>query len=175
MRSFLTEESTAQLRSESQAWPAARKVKAFAQGGTRLQAVLRRCPRKMWTFTLKKSNWTIAQVLWHLADQEANLYVRLRLAAAEPGSLVSSYDQNIWAEELSYPKASPEQARDLILLLRKANVDLLKRIPRKAWEGKVRHPEWGTKDLEYMVALNVWHLEHHLRQMERRLRDWKGR
>lgn len=94
---------------------------------------------------------------------------------AEPNSFVSSYDQNIWADQLIYPEADPLQARDLILLLRRANVDLLRRIPRKSWAGKVKHPEWGTKTLEYMVALNVWHLEHHLRQMERRLREWKGR
>lgn len=171
----MTEEATVRLRSESQKWPAPQKEEAFARGGARLSTVLRRCPRRMWTFTLKRSNWTIAQILWHLADQEANLYVRMRLAAAEPGSYISSYDQEIWVEKLADPGASPEQARDLILLLRKANTDLLKRLPRKAWKGKVRHPEWGTRDLEYMVALNVWHLEHHLRQMERRLKEWKGR
>ena len=175
MKSHPTEEATARLRSQCQAWSIPRKSEAFAQGGARLREVLRRCPRKMWSFTTKKANWTIGQVLWHLADQEANLYVRLRVAAAEPGSFISSYDQEIWAEKLAYPEASPEQARDLILLLRKSNVDLLKRIPKKAWKGRVKHPEWGTRDLEYMVALNVWHLEHHLRQMERRFREWKAR
>ena len=175
MKYPLTEEAAAQLKAQSQDWSIPQKAKAFQEGGARLRSVLRRCPRRMWTFTTKRSNWTIAQVLWHLADQEANLYVRLRLAAAEPNSLVSSYDQEIWAEKLAYPKASPEQARDLILLLRKANSDLLKRLPPKSWKGKVKHPEWGTRDLGYMVALNVWHLEHHLRQMERRLREWKAR
>lgn len=175
MMNRMTEEATARLRSESQAWASPQKAKAFTQGGIRLSAVLRRCPRRMWTFTKKRSNWTIAQVLWHLADQEANLYVRMRLAAAEPGSYISSYDQEIWVKKLAHPAASPEQARDLVLLLRKANADLLKRIPRKAWKGRVKHPEWGTRDLEYMVALNVWHLEHHLRQMERRLKEWKAR
>ncbi|HVZ80788.1 MAG TPA: DinB family protein [bacterium] len=174
MKIRLTEEATARLKAQSQAWPIPQKAKAFAQGDIRLTAVLRHCPRRMWSFTLKKTHWTIAQVLWHLADQEANLYVRLRLAAAQPGSFVSSYDQEIWADRLAYPKAPAEQARDLILLLRKANSDLLARIPRRAWKGKVEHPEWGTKDLEYMVALNIWHLEHHLRQMERRLREWKA-
>jgi hypothetical protein len=110
-----------------------------------------------------------------LADQEATLYIRLRRAVAEPNQAVSPYDQNKWADRLLYSKAHPEQARDLILLLRAANADLLKRVSPKAWRGKVRHPEWGLLSLEYLVGLNIWHLEHHLLQMGRRFREWKTR
>lgn len=129
----------------------------------------------MWRFTAKKGNWTITEILWHLTDQEANLYVRLRRAIAEPDQWVSPYDQNKWADKLLYSKADPEQARNLLLLLRKANADLLKRVPAKAWRGKVRHPEWGLLTLEYLVGVNIWHLEHHLVQMGRRFREWKTR
>jgi hypothetical protein len=120
----------------------------------------------MWGFTAKKGNWTIAQVLWHLADQEANLYVRLRRAVAEPGGMVSPYDQEKWADKLFYSKADPLQALGLLRLLRKANADLLKRISAKDWRKRVKHPEWGPLTLEYLVGLNIWHIEHHLPKWE---------
>ena len=150
-------------------------IKLNARGSEKVREILRKYPQAMWHFTAQKGNWTITQVLWHLADQEANLYVRLRRAVAEPGGVVSPYDQNKWADKLFYSKANPEQARDLILLLRKSNSDLLKRIPPKAWRGKVRHPEWGLLSLEYLVGLNIWHLEHHILQMGRRFSEWKAR
>src|SRR5262245_48171686 len=66
-------------------WSRERKLKAFTQGPARLEKALKKFPRKMWGFTTTPKNWCIQEVLWHLADQEANLYVRLRRAAAEPG------------------------------------------------------------------------------------------
>jgi hypothetical protein len=171
----LLEQKNAALKKAVQGWDRSRKMASFAKGTDRVRATLKKFPKSMWHFTLKKENWTINQILWHLADQEANLYVRLRRAVAEPGGLVSPYEQDKWADKLFYSKADPEQARDLLLLLRKANADLLKRVPAKSWRGKVRHPEWGLLSLEYLVGLNIWHLEHHLVQMGRRYKEWKTR
>jgi len=165
----------AALKKTVQGWSRSKKLAAFARGPQRLTQTLRRFPKAMWKYTRKKGNWTIIQVLWHLADQEANLYVRLRRAIAEPGGLVSPYDQNLWDEGLLYRQADPLQARDILLLLRKANADLLKRVSTKSWSQKVKHPEWGSLSLEYLVGLNIWHLEHHLGQMERRYHEWKSR
>jgi hypothetical protein len=170
----IAEKERAELKKTVQKWSRPRKLAAFAKGPQLLTQTLKRFPKTMWGYTRKKGNWTIIQVLWHLADQEANLYVRLRRAIAEPGGFVSSYDQNLWAEQLQYSKSDPEQARDIILLLRMANADLLKRVPVKSWKGKVKHLEWGNLSLEYLVGLNIWHFEHHLGQMERRYQEWKS-
>ncbi len=171
----LLEQELAAMEEKVQGWSRAKKLAAFAQGSRRLTATLKKFPQGMWRYTRKKGNWTITQVLWHLADQEANLYIRLRRAVAERGKIVSPYDQEKWSRGLLYSKANPVQARDLIVLLRDANADLLKRVGAKAWRGKVKHPEWGTLSLEYLVGLNVWHLDHHLAQMGRRYSEWKKR
>ena len=170
----LLRRETAALKQKIKNWSRPKKMAVFAKGTERVREALKRFPKRMWNFTVKKENWTITEVLWHLADQEANLYIRLRRAVAEPGQLVSPYDQNKWADKLFYSKADPEQARGLILLLRKANADLLKRVPSKSWGTKVRHPEWGLLSLEYLVGLNIWHLEHHILQMRRRFSEWKA-
>jgi hypothetical protein len=171
----LLEKELAAMKEKVQGWTRAKKLAAFSQGSKDLTATLKKFPQSMWRYSRKKENWSITQVLWHLADQEANLYVRLRRAVAEPGQMVSPYDQEKWSQDLFYLKADPVQARDLIIILRKANADLLKRVGAKAWKGKVKHPEWGTLSLEYLVGLNLWHLEHHMAQMGRRFSEWKSR
>jgi hypothetical protein len=171
----IVEMERSELKKTVQKWSRSRKLVAFAKGPQLLSQTLKRFPKAMWGYTQKKGNWTIIQVLWHLADQEANLYVRLRRAIAEPGEMISPYDQNLWDQKLLYAQADPSQARDLILLLRMANTDLLKRVPAVSWKGKVKHPEWGSLSLEYWVGFNIWHFEHHLGQMERRYQEWKSR
>jgi len=156
-------------------WSKKRKIAAFAQGPQRIERTLRKFPRKMWGFTTTPKNWCIKEVLWHLADQEANLYVRLRRAGAESGGLVSSYDQEKWSAKLLYKKADPLQAKALLLLLRQANSDLVKRLPSKVWKAKVKHPDYGMIAVGFMVGLNVWHLDGHLAQMGRRYNEWKSR
>lgn len=153
----------------------ARRVSLFAAGVGRVKKTLRKFPRKMWTFTTTPQNWTITQVLWHLADQEANLYLRLRIAAAEPGHSVTAYDQNKWDKGLLYRKSDPEQAKALLLLLREANADLVRRLGPSAWNKKGVHPQYGKRSFGFFVGMNIWHLDHHLAQMGRRYVEWKNR
>lgn len=152
-----------------------RRVALFAAGVKRVEKTLSKFPRKMWAFTATPKNWAITQVLWHLADQEANLYVRLRIAAAESGSPVTAYDQNKWDKNLLYRKSDPDQARELLLILRKANADLVKRLGPSVWNKQVTHPEYGKRSFSHFVGMNIWHLDHHLAQMGRRYAEWKNR
>jgi hypothetical protein len=156
-------------------WSRVQKLNAFAQGGNRIAQALRKFPRSMWGFTTKKGNWCITEVLWHLADQEANVYVRLRKAIAEDGSTVNAWDHTAWQKGTLCPKADSIQARDLITLLRRTNADLLRRVPTKDWKNHVQHPETGVTTVEDMVGFNIWHLENHIGQMERRYKEWKKR
>ena len=156
-------------------WGRSKQIAAFSRGGERLRKTLGKYPRKMWGFTTTPKNWCITEVLWHLADQEANLYVRLRRAAAEPGQPVAAYDQEKFSARLLYKKSDPAQAKALILLLRQANSDLIRRLPAKVWNNKVKHPEWGTLTFGFMVALNIWHLDGHLAQMGRRYAEWMAK
>ncbi|HET9870367.1 MAG TPA: DinB family protein [bacterium] len=171
----LLRQELAAMKGRVQGWSRAKKLAAFAGGTGRVTRTLSKFPRSMWGYTRRQGNWTITQVLWHLADQEAHLFLRLRKALAEPGGMVSAYDQEKWDRGLLYSKSDPLQAKDLLLSLRRANADLLKKTGARAWKGRVRHPEWGVLTLEYLVGLNIWHLEHHLAQMGRRFQEWKAR
>jgi len=166
-------EAQRQAKKKVQGWSRAKKLKAFSLGPRRLGESLKRFPGKMWAFKPAPSDWCVGEVIWHLADQEANLYFRLRKAATEPGGPVPSWDENLWSKKTLYRQADFGQGRDVFAILRQANAALLKRLPATAWKNKVSHPEFGEISVDYMVGLNIWHTEHHLGQMAKRLRQWK--
>ena len=49
----------------------------------------------------------------HIADSEANSYIRCRRLIAEPGQALMAYAENQWAETLNYPGQSVEDALQL--------------------------------------------------------------
>jgi hypothetical protein len=170
----IPQEEQAQTRKKVNAWPRAKKLAVFAQGSRRVETALKKFPRKMWSFKPAKNKWCIGEVLWHLADLEANFYVRMRRAIAEPGKIIIPFDQDKWSSRLLCAKADFGQALAIIRLLRRANADLLRRVPVSAWKSKVKHPERGLISVDWMVGFNLWHLENHIGQMDKRYREWKS-
>jgi hypothetical protein len=168
-------EERALAKKKVQGWNRAHKLKTFSSGAERIGEALYKFPREMWKFKPSKEKWCIGEVLWHLADQEANLYIRLRRGVAESGGNISPYNQDKWAKELNYLKSDFDEAWHILRLLRRSNANLLKHLSAAAWKRKVKHPEWGNLSIEHLVGLNIWHLEHHLGQMARRYIEWKAR
>jgi hypothetical protein len=169
----VSKEESVSARKKVEGWKRTQKLSVFSNGANRISKTLKQFPRSMWMFKPSKEKWCIGEILWHLADQEANLYIRLRRAIAEPESQVSAYDQDKWAKQLGYLMGDFEEAWDILKLLRRSNAALLKRLPIGVWKRKVKHPERGLLTVESLVSMNVWHLEHHLGQMEKRFREWK--
>ena len=156
--------------------PRAAKLRLYAKGLSDVEKALRRFPKRMWDWSPKPGvHWCVREVLWHLADSEANYYIRIRRAAAEPGSPVSSWDHEKWEKVGAYKRRPALEAWALIRLLRVSNLGVLRRLPSKAWSQKVRHPDYGVLTLDHIIGMGVWHTRHHLNQMERRYREWKNR
>jgi hypothetical protein len=169
----IPKEEQALARKKVESWSRGKKLAVFALGPRRVETALKRFPRKMWNYKPAKNKWCIGEVLWHLADLEANFYERIRRAIAEPGKMVIPFDQDKWSSRLLCAKADFGQALAIIRLLRQANLDLLRRVPASAWKSKARHPERGLISVDWMVGMNLWHMEHHIGQMAKRYREWK--
>ncbi len=151
------------------------KLLLFKGGVTRLEKKLDKFPQKMWTFTPRKSHWSIHQILWHLADAESYTYIRLRYCVAEPGTSVSSWDQEKWASKSNYHRHDAQKALEIIRVMRNANVEMIKDLPPKVWNQGIRHIELGNPALEWWVGHIAWHMDHHIGQMEKRFQEWKNR
>ena len=78
------------------------RIKLYGKGYDLLTKTLESIPKKMWKFKPAPSEWSVHEVIVHLADSETNAALRARLLVAEPGRSVMAYDQDAWAVKLNY-------------------------------------------------------------------------
>jgi hypothetical protein len=154
--------------------PEERKQKIASYGGAYplLVASIERYPRQMWQYRPAPGRWTIHEILVHLADSEANSYVRCRRFLAEPGSPVLGYDEEKWARELNYHEQSPEDAQELFKWLRQKSYSLIQDLPEAAWANTVDHSESGLMTLDDWLDIYERHIPEHLAQMQANYEDW---
>ncbi len=150
------------------------KIEAYGRAYEQLLAALPEFPREMWQFRATPDGWTIHEIIVHLADSEANSYIRCRRLIAEPGQPVLAYDENRWAAELDYHGQSPEEALQLFKWLRLRSYNLIKGLPGPIWANTVYHPENGTMTLDDWLDVYTRHVPDHLAQMRAVYEAWRG-
>jgi hypothetical protein len=72
------------------------KIRSYGKAYTELKQALRKFPKRMWKYKPAPERWSIHEIIVHLADSEANSYIRCRRFIAEPGKQVFGYDQDVW-------------------------------------------------------------------------------
>ena len=149
------------------------KIEAFGNAYFQLCDSLREFPREMWQYKPNSEQWSIQEILVHLADAEANAFVRFRKAIVEPGTAITVYDQTGWAEVLSYNTQNPNDSLELFRWLRATTYSIFRTLPESIWQNKVQHPERGPETLERMVDIYIVHIEKHIAQMRRLYETWK--
>ena len=115
----------------------------------------------------KYRNWTIRQIVHHLADSHINCYVRFKWALTEASPMIKSYNETKWSEIVD--------ARTMPV---DVSLTILDGIHAR-WSGMIReltdiqmrqtffHTE-QMKDVSLNEALPayVWHGRHHIAQIE---------
>lgn len=130
-------------------------------------------PKEMWHWRESPERWSIHEMLLHLADSEANSYIRCRRILAEPGSLLSAYDENRWAKTLTYENRDAEEALELFTVLRRNTHRLLLTLPEDAWRRKAVHETNGETSLDDWLWIYANHT--HIGQMRRLYRNYLSR
>jgi hypothetical protein len=153
-----------------------RQSKLAAYGGAyeQLVAGIAAFPRAMWKYRSPVELWTIHEILVHIADSEANSFIRLRRLIAEPGLAVMAYDENGWASRLDYHHQSPDDALQLFRWLRHNSFELAKSLPASAWANTIEHPENGTMTMDDWLDVYMSHIPDHLAQMARIHAEWQS-
>ncbi|MFQ5817414.1 MAG: DinB family protein [Terriglobia bacterium] len=119
--------------------------------------------------------WSLQEIAVHLFDVELAFGFRYRKILAEPGALITPFDQNRWARELDYRRQNLRAVLDAFAALRKAHLALLARIPAKQWRRAARHPEYrGRYVLEPAFIHLAAHDRNHLSQIRALRRRWRA-
>jgi hypothetical protein len=142
------------------------KIETYGSAYQTLVSALERFPRQMWQFRPAPDHWTIHEIIVHIADSEANSYVRCRRFIAEAGKEVMAYDEMQWARSLAYHSRSPEESLELFKWLRQSTYHLIQTLPEAVWTNTVYHPEHGVMTLDDWLDIYERHIHEHVAQMQ---------
>jgi hypothetical protein len=152
--------------------PRRQTIELFAGGPALLSEALRACPKKMWLYRPAPDRWSIHEIILHLADSEADAYIRSRQFIVEPGSDALDHSASTWAASLGYFHQSTRDALGLISQLRKMTCQLLRFLPDPVWSHTMKLPKEGLLTLELWVEKQAGHIPHHVEQIQQNWNDW---
>jgi len=142
----------------------------FAAAPGNLQATIAAIPEEALDRSPGAGEWTVRQIVCHLADAELVGAVRLRMVLGQDEPTLPLYAQEGWAERMHYAAADPAalaQALHQFWTLREGTTRLLRRAAPEAWEAVGMHPLRGRMSLKDLVLLYAGHAEDHIDQIRR--------
>jgi len=111
-------------------------------------------------------NWTIRQIVHHLADSHVNSYVRFKWALTEDRPTIKAYDEGRWAALEDSRTGDIRPARALLEGLHARWVQLLRKLSAEQLGRSFLHPETGkTIRLSEALCYYAWHCRHHTGQI----------
>jgi hypothetical protein len=150
------------------------KIKLYGRGFDMLIEILKDIPREVWKFKPAPTEWSIHEVIIHLADSESNAALRARKLIVEPGGMLMGYDQDTWANSLDYHGQALQDALEVTRLARKTTYLLLKKQPDEVFEHSVKHPEYDEPyTFDQWLDIYSAHIPGHIEQIVTNYKIWK--
>lgn len=111
-------------------------------------------------------NWTIRQIVHHLADSHVNSYIRFKWALTENLPTIKAYDENLWS---ALPDARTGDIQASLVLLEGLHarwVQLLRLLTEEQFARAFIHAGTGnTVSLNAALCYYAWHCQHHTAQI----------
>ena len=117
----------------------------------------------------RPGEWTVAQIVHHLADAHMNAYIRFKLILVEDYPTFKPYEQVDWAET---PEAVGANVHDSVLILQGLHnrwTMLMGSLTPEQWERKGLHPDLGEISLEGLLEGYARHCQNHMQQIKETL------
>lgn len=151
------------------------KIELYGNGYDLLMQTLKDIPQEMWKFKPEAKEWSVHEILVHLADSESNAALRARKLIVEPNGLFMGYDQDKWAIELNYHEQSWEDALETVKFVRKTTYKLLKQQPDEVFSHTAKHPEYDEPyTFEQWINIYSGHIPGHIEQIKNNYKIWKN-
>jgi len=149
------------------------KIELYGRGFDLLKATLAEVPKEAWKFKPAPTEWSVHEIIIHLADSESNAALRARKLIVEPGGTIMGYDQDKWANDLNYHDQSYEDALETLRLVRKTTYALLKKQPDEVFAHTIRHPEYDEPySFEKWINIYSGHIPAHIEQIKNNVKLW---
>jgi hypothetical protein len=108
--------------------------------------------------------WTARQVVHHLADSEANAFIRLRRLIAEDEPQIIGYDEPEYARRLHYDRPI-SASLGVVRAVRAASLELLESLTPAEWDRRGTHSEGGAYSVDDWLRIYAGHPHDHAGQI----------
>jgi uncharacterized damage-inducible protein DinB len=154
----------------------ARLLEVFDGGTSRVRRSISGLDRNELLSHPVAGKWSIQQIVCHVADSELMGAARMRQTLTQSAREFADYDQDVWADALSYQDRGAEgvdAALELLAALRTSTSALLHRATPPDWDRTGIHSKRGSMTLRNLLELYADHTERHIGQIleRRRLLD----
>ena len=150
------------------------KIEEYGRGFELLEAALTEIPRAAWLYQPGAEEWSVHEIIVHMADSESMAALRARKLIVEPGTDLMAYEEARWAKQLHYAEHDVDDALQVIRLARKTTYRLLKTLRAEVFDHAVRHPEYtGRYTLDVWLDIYSRHVPDHVAQLKRAHDAWR--
>lgn len=119
--------------------------------------------------------WSVREIVHHLADADTFAATRLRRLLTEADPAIPAYDEQVLAERLAYRARPIEPALQVVLAVRAASAQLLDHLGEADWLRTGRHSEMGPYSVERWLEFNAAHAYDHAAQVRQTRAAWAVR
>jgi len=109
--------------------------------------------------------WSAAQILAHLAELELLWGYRMRMILEKSGAPIAGMDQDAWAKNARYERIDPGHSLEMFRAIRRANLELTRRLPAAALRRYGSHSQFGRLTIGRILELLAGHDINHSRQL----------
>jgi len=113
----------------------------------------------------REGGWSPRQLVHHLADSHLNAYTRFKLALTEDVPTIKPYEQERWAELADTRGVPVEASLSILDGLHERWSRMLAAMTPADFGRRLRHPEIGEIDLDFLLQMYGWHGRHHVTQI----------
>ena len=113
--------------------------------------------------------WSVQQIVHHLADSHMNAYIRTKLMLAEDNPTLKPYDQEKWAEMIDTATVNIDESLLILRGLHRRWTRILDSLEDADWSRTGIHPEIGQITLEDILKTYSDHGDLHIEQINRTL------
>ncbi len=111
-------------------------------------------------------NWTIRQLVHHLADSHLNMYVRFKLALTEEQPTIKPYDESRWSLLADARQMDIAPSLQIFSGVHARWTHLLQSLEPTAFDRSFYHPaNKEVMPLWRALAYYTWHANHHITQI----------
>jgi catechol 2,3-dioxygenase-like lactoylglutathione lyase family enzyme len=141
-------------------------IALYASGPDALEAVLEGLAAEEMTWKPAPDDWSIREIVHHVADSDATAFFRVKMALAEPGRVMlgNPYHPDTWANGLDYQGRDIAPSLTLLRATRAHILQLINHLP-DAMERTVKNPEGEATPVETFISMLASHLMIHIDQI----------